>query len=157
MPAPDADTPASSATSSERPPRHSATLVVVRDAPEGIEVLLSRRAERGDHNSGAWVFPVDWSTPATVSDMAAAALWTTPPRAGASAWPKAVSTITSPRCANASRNRACSSPTTPSGRLVEPDAAEAARLAPWRDALHRGERTLAELCAESGSPSRPTG
>ena len=40
-----------------RPPRASATLVVVRDAANGIEVLLSRRAERGDHNSGAWVFP----------------------------------------------------------------------------------------------------
>ena len=31
-------------------------VVVVRDAPLGIEVLL-RRAERGDHNSGAWAFP----------------------------------------------------------------------------------------------------
>src|SRR5678815_4715478 len=41
----------------ERPPRPSATLVVVRAAPQGFEVLLSRRAERGDHNSGAWVFP----------------------------------------------------------------------------------------------------
>jgi hypothetical protein len=36
-----------------RPPRASASLVVVRDAPDGIEVLLSRRAERGDHTSGA--------------------------------------------------------------------------------------------------------
>ena len=41
----------------ERPPRPAATLVVVRDGAAGIEVLLSRRAERGDHNSGAWVFP----------------------------------------------------------------------------------------------------
>ena len=41
----------------ERPPRPAATLVVLRDGAEGIEVLLSRRAERGDHNSGAWVFP----------------------------------------------------------------------------------------------------
>ena len=41
----------------DRPPRASATLVVVRDSPAGIEVLLSQRAERGDHNSGAWVFP----------------------------------------------------------------------------------------------------
>ncbi len=39
------------------PPRAAATLVVVRDGDEGIEVLLCRRAERGDHNSGAWVFP----------------------------------------------------------------------------------------------------
>lgn len=40
-------------------PRDAATVVVVRTAPtgEGIEVLLLQRAERGDHNSGAWVFP----------------------------------------------------------------------------------------------------
>src|SRR5512137_1106789 len=38
-------------------PRAAATLVVVRAAAIGIEVLLLRRAERGDHNSGAWVFP----------------------------------------------------------------------------------------------------
>ena len=37
--------------------RAAATLVVVRDAAVGTEVLLLRRAERGDHNSGAWVFP----------------------------------------------------------------------------------------------------
>jgi glyoxylase-like metal-dependent hydrolase (beta-lactamase superfamily II)/8-oxo-dGTP pyrophosphatase MutT (NUDIX family) len=43
-----------------RSPRPAATLVVVRDTatgPAGLEVLLLRRAERGDHNSGAWVFP----------------------------------------------------------------------------------------------------
>lgn len=40
-----------------RPPRAAATIVVARDGPQGLEVLLSRRAERGDHNSGAWVFP----------------------------------------------------------------------------------------------------
>jgi len=38
-------------------PRVAATLVVVRDAPSGLEVLLLRRADKGDHNSGAWVFP----------------------------------------------------------------------------------------------------
>lgn len=44
-------------TAPERPPRLAATLVVVRDGAEGMEVLLLCRAERGDHNSGAWVFP----------------------------------------------------------------------------------------------------
>lgn len=38
-------------------PRDAATVVVVRGAAEGLEVLLLQRAERGDHNSGAWVFP----------------------------------------------------------------------------------------------------
>lgn len=38
-------------------PRIAATVVVVRSAPNGLEVLLLRRAEKGDHNSGAWVFP----------------------------------------------------------------------------------------------------
>jgi 8-oxo-dGTP pyrophosphatase MutT (NUDIX family) len=40
------------------PLRDAATVVVVRDAAcGGLEVLLLQRAERGDHNSGAWVFP----------------------------------------------------------------------------------------------------
>jgi 8-oxo-dGTP pyrophosphatase MutT (NUDIX family) len=51
------DTVAPPSPSAERPPRPAATIVVVRDGTSGIEVLLSRRAERGDHNSGAWVFP----------------------------------------------------------------------------------------------------
>ena len=38
-------------------PREAATVVVVRQAGAGLEVLLMQRAERGDHNSGAWVFP----------------------------------------------------------------------------------------------------
>jgi 8-oxo-dGTP pyrophosphatase MutT (NUDIX family) len=40
-----------------RPPRDAATVVVVRDGADGLEVLLLQRAERGDFNSGAWVFP----------------------------------------------------------------------------------------------------
>jgi 8-oxo-dGTP pyrophosphatase MutT (NUDIX family) len=38
-------------------PRDAATVVVVRDGAAAPEVLLLQRAERGDHNSGAWVFP----------------------------------------------------------------------------------------------------
>jgi 8-oxo-dGTP pyrophosphatase MutT (NUDIX family) len=38
-------------------PRLAATLAVVRDAPAGLEVLLLQRADKGDHNSLAWVFP----------------------------------------------------------------------------------------------------
>jgi glyoxylase-like metal-dependent hydrolase (beta-lactamase superfamily II)/8-oxo-dGTP pyrophosphatase MutT (NUDIX family) len=40
------------------PARPSATLVLVRDgARGGIEVLIVQRADRGDQNSHAWVFP----------------------------------------------------------------------------------------------------
>jgi glyoxylase-like metal-dependent hydrolase (beta-lactamase superfamily II)/8-oxo-dGTP pyrophosphatase MutT (NUDIX family) len=39
-------------------PRHSASLIVLRDGTNGLEVLMLRRAEReGDQNSGAAVFP----------------------------------------------------------------------------------------------------
>jgi glyoxylase-like metal-dependent hydrolase (beta-lactamase superfamily II)/8-oxo-dGTP pyrophosphatase MutT (NUDIX family) len=38
-------------------PRLSATLVLARDGAGGPEVLLLRRADRGDQNSHAWVFP----------------------------------------------------------------------------------------------------
>ncbi|MDO9437525.1 NUDIX domain-containing protein [Hydrogenophaga sp.] len=37
--------------------RPAASLVVVRPAAAGFELLLLRRSERGDQNSGAWVFP----------------------------------------------------------------------------------------------------
>jgi glyoxylase-like metal-dependent hydrolase (beta-lactamase superfamily II)/8-oxo-dGTP pyrophosphatase MutT (NUDIX family) len=53
---------ASTAGSGERTapprPRHSASLIVLRDAGDDLEVLMLRRAEReGDQNSGAAVFP----------------------------------------------------------------------------------------------------
>jgi glyoxylase-like metal-dependent hydrolase (beta-lactamase superfamily II)/8-oxo-dGTP pyrophosphatase MutT (NUDIX family) len=39
-------------------PRHSASLIVLRDGSDGLEVLMLRRAERAnDQNSGAAVFP----------------------------------------------------------------------------------------------------
>ena len=39
-------------------PRAAASLIVLRDAPRGMEVLMLRRAERpGDQNGGATVFP----------------------------------------------------------------------------------------------------
>jgi glyoxylase-like metal-dependent hydrolase (beta-lactamase superfamily II)/8-oxo-dGTP pyrophosphatase MutT (NUDIX family) len=40
------------------PARRSATLVLVRDGSDGaLEVLMVRRADHGDQNSHAWVFP----------------------------------------------------------------------------------------------------
>lgn len=54
-------TVASSAPAGARPvalPRQAATVIVLRDAPAGMEVLLMRRVERAnDRSSGAYVFP----------------------------------------------------------------------------------------------------
>lgn len=48
---------ASPPSGAPRPPRNASTVAIVRDGPSGLEVLLLQRAEKGDHNSGAWVFP----------------------------------------------------------------------------------------------------
>ena len=56
-------TPAAEATTQPRssasgPPRQAASLIVVRDAPRGLEVLMLKRVDKpGDQNSGATVFP----------------------------------------------------------------------------------------------------
>ena len=39
------------------PIRRAATLVVLRPSAEGPQLLLLRRADKGDQNSNAWVFP----------------------------------------------------------------------------------------------------
>ncbi|HEX2542326.1 MAG TPA: MBL fold metallo-hydrolase [Caldimonas sp.] len=136
---------------SERPPRPAATIVVVRpDAAGAIEVLLSRRAERGDHNSGAWVFPGgtldgrDASARAYCAglDDLQASRRLLLDQGGLDFFIAAV--------------RECFEE---SGLLfgygtgdawVDLDGADKARLAPWRGALHRCERTMAELCASEG-------
>lgn len=47
-----------SAPAAPRPVRQAATLIVLRDGPQGLETLLLRRAEKpNDQNSGASVFP----------------------------------------------------------------------------------------------------
>ncbi len=38
-------------------PRPSATVVIVRDSPAGLQVLLLKRADKADANGNAWVFP----------------------------------------------------------------------------------------------------
>ena len=131
-------------------PRPAATLVVVRDAAAssgGIEVLLSRRAERGDHNSGAWVFPGgvvdgrdgDAQVCCDGIDDASASHRLGVERGGLAYYVAAVR-----ECFEESGLLfAC----TANGDWVDLDGADAARLAPWRGALHRGERSMAELCA----------
>jgi glyoxylase-like metal-dependent hydrolase (beta-lactamase superfamily II)/8-oxo-dGTP pyrophosphatase MutT (NUDIX family) len=130
-----------------RPPRPAATLVVVRDAPAGIEVLLLLRAERGDHNSGAWVFPgglvdaADRDAHACCSglDDATASARLHLPQGGLDYHLAAL--------------RECFEEC---GLLFADDAegvplgADAvARLQPWRMPLHRGEQTLAAFCADN--------
>ena len=132
-------------------PRAAATLVVVRDAAVGIEVLLLRRAERGDLNSGAWVFPGgmvevgdrDVHAWCAGVDAAAASQRLGLPGGGLDYYVAAV--------------RECFEE---AGLLFALDAdgamlseradAASAELAAWRGPLHRGERRLADLCAQHG-------
>ena len=132
----------------DRPPRAAATLVVVRTAAAGgIEVLLSRRAERGDHNSGAWVFPggiveaSDASAHAACDgiDDAAASRRLGVPRGGLDFYVAAMRECFEESGLLFAR--------TSHGEWVDLDGADAARLAPWRGALHCGDRAMAELCA----------
>ena len=133
-----------------RPPRASATLVVVRDAPEGIEVLLSRRAERGDHNSGAWVFPGGIVDPgdrlaheccAGIDEAAANA------RLGLADGALGYYVAAVRECFEESGLLYA---VDSSGALVALDGDAAAALLAWRGPLHRGERTVPELCREFG-------
>ena len=133
-----------------RPPRASATLVVVRDAPGGIEVLLSRRAERGDHNSGAWVFPGGIVDPgdalaqgcvAGVDDVAANL------RLGLAQGALNYYVAAVRECFEESGLLFA---TDASGEMVRLDGDAAATLRAWRGPLHRGERTIVEMCREFG-------
>ena len=134
------------------PPRPAATIVVVRDGARGIEVLLSRRAEARrpqQRRLGLSRRPVDAARPrrpavcAGLDDAQASA------RLGST---RAGSTSSSPRCANASRNPACCSDARPARAPVDSTRA-AERLAPWRGALHRGERR-GRVCSERGPAPR---
>nr|WP_054019909.1 MBL fold metallo-hydrolase [Piscinibacter sakaiensis] len=124
----------------ERPPRPAATVVVVRDGAEGLEVLLLKRAERGDHNSSAWVFPGGLTDPRDRDaspcvdglDDAEASRRLGLPSGGLdyalAAW------------------RECFEE---AGLLLGADAPPPAAEG-WREALQRGERTLAAFCAALG-------
>ncbi len=146
--------PSPSGTSTERPPRPAATLVVVRDGAAGIEVLLSRRAERGDHNSGAWVFPGGIVDPgdrqahdccAGLDDAAASARLGLPAN-GLDYYIAAVRECFEESGLLYATDRR--------GELVrlDDDAADghARRLGAWRGPLHRNERPLGDMCREFG-------
>jgi glyoxylase-like metal-dependent hydrolase (beta-lactamase superfamily II)/8-oxo-dGTP pyrophosphatase MutT (NUDIX family) len=139
--------------------RASATLVVVRDAPVGIEVLLLRRAENGgDAYSGAWVFPggmVEARDSAChgvcgALDDAAASGRLGLSQGGLDLYVAAVRECFE-ECGLLFAN--------PLQRGVPAagDAANVANLADpanacarWRVPLHRGEIGLADLCREAG-------
>ena len=133
----------------ERPPRPSATVVVVRPAAAGIEVLLSRRAERGDHNSGAWVFPgglVDAGDRKAHAfcaglDDAAASARLSVAEGGLDFYIAAVR-----ECFEESGLLFAAA----GDALLEVDDAMALRLTPWRGQLHRCEVALSEFCTAFG-------
>jgi glyoxylase-like metal-dependent hydrolase (beta-lactamase superfamily II)/8-oxo-dGTP pyrophosphatase MutT (NUDIX family) len=133
-----------------KPLRAAATVVVVRDGPLGIEVLLLRRAERGDLNSGAWVFPgglVDAADRAAVPLCRGVEPAVADAKLGVSAhaldhFVAAVRECFEEAGLLFARDR--------EGRPIAPDAARAARLDAWRGPLQRGEQTLAALCHEEG-------
>ena len=134
----------------ERPPRPAATIVVVRDGAAGIEVLLSRRAERGDHNSGAWVFPggiVEKSDALAHGACAGLDDAEASRRLGLASGALDYYVAAIRECfeeAGLLFARAGGP------ELVDLDGSDAARLAPWRGALHRGEHGMAQLCAAEG-------
>jgi len=146
-PAVDPATSAAGPTGGERPPRPAATIVVLRDGARGIEVLLSRRAERGDHNSGAWVFPGGIVEPGDAlahgacdglsDDEASRRLGL--PRGGLAYWVAAIRECFEESGLLFARGDG--------DALVDLDGSDAARLSPWRVALHRCEKSIAELCA----------
>ena len=133
-----------------RPPRPAATVAIVRDAADGIEVLLCRRAERGDHNSGAWVFPgglvdrADREAHACCAglDDAAASATLGLTEGGLDYFVAAVR--------ESFEEAGLLIAVDPQGRQVELDAAEEIRLGQWREPLNRGERSIVEFCAEAG-------
>ena len=140
--------PAHASGASTRPPRPAATLVVARDGAQGVEVLLLLRAERGDHNSGAWVFPgglVDASDAqsrdaCTGLDDARASERLNLPEGGLDFHVAAL--------------RECFEEC---GLLFAADergeaaSAQLARsLQGWRGPIHRGEKSLADFARETG-------
>ena len=150
MPSPPAVDPSSSAATAvggERPPRPAATIVVLRDGANGIEVLLSRRAERGDHNSGAWVFPGGIVEPGDALahracdglDDAEASRRLGLVRGGLDYWVAAIRECFEESGLLFARGGG--------DALVDLDGIDAARLSPWRLALHRCEQSITDFCA----------
>jgi glyoxylase-like metal-dependent hydrolase (beta-lactamase superfamily II)/8-oxo-dGTP pyrophosphatase MutT (NUDIX family) len=133
-----------------RPPRPAATIVVVRNGGGGIEVLLSRRAERGDHNSGAWVFPggvVDKGDRLAHACCAGVTDAEANTRLGLDAHALDFYVAAVRECFEESGLLFA---TDRDGELVRLDDEVNAALGAWRGLLHRNERSLGEMCKEFG-------
>lgn len=131
-------------------PRAAATVLVVRDGPEGLEVLLLRRAEKGDHNSGAWVFPgglVDADDRAvrqacTGLDDAQASARLGLPEGGLDHFVAAVRECFEEAGVLLALDR--------QGAPARLDGPEGQALLALRGPLHRGECSFASMCREHG-------
>lgn len=130
--------------------RPAATLVVCRDSPAGIEVLLLRRAERGDHPSGAWVFPGgvldardrQWHGCCGGLDDSAASAQLGMQEGGLDYHVAAIR-----ECFEESGLLFAHDAR---GVLVSLEGELGDALGAWRGPLHRGERSIGDLCAEFG-------
>jgi 8-oxo-dGTP pyrophosphatase MutT (NUDIX family) len=131
-------------------PRPAATVALVRDAPGGLEVLLLQRAEIGDQNSGAWVFPgglVDADDALChgvccgVGDAQASQALGLPAN-GLDHYIAAVRECFEEAGILLARNAA--------GQPLQPDPETAARLAALREPLARGELSFETLCQRFG-------
>ncbi len=134
----------------DRPPRPAATIVVVRDGASGLEVLLSRRADGTDYTSGAWVFPggiVD----ARDRDAHAACFGLDDAEASARLGLASGGLdffIAAIRESFEESGLLFGRAVGDNDDVLDGDAA--ARLAPWRGAMHRREHGIAEMCAKEG-------
>ena len=145
-----ADTPTPNAAAETRPLRTAATVVVMRDSPSGIEVLLLRRAERGDHSSGAWVFP---GGVLDAQDRDCAAFCGTLDDAAASA---SMGLTEGGLDYYVAAIRECFEEaglllaTGADGHLLNLAGDIGAEMGPWRSRLHRGDATMAQFCSHFG-------
>ncbi len=132
-------------------PRQAASVIVLRDAGEGLQVLLLRRAERpGDQNSGAAVFPGGLLDKADTGhhelcDGADDASTSARMALGAGGLDYSIAAI-----------RECFEEAglllahDASGQALHLDAMDAAGLVALRQALHAGDIGMAEVCSRLG-------
>jgi glyoxylase-like metal-dependent hydrolase (beta-lactamase superfamily II)/8-oxo-dGTP pyrophosphatase MutT (NUDIX family) len=124
-------------------------MVVVRDAPGGMEVLMLQRAESRDpldHHSGAWVFPggtVDasdsqWHGCCTEADDLSASAHLSLDAGGLDFYIAAIRECFEEAGLLFAVDR--------DGQWVDPQAS----LTSWRQRLYRGELTLGHLCRDTG-------